>query len=184
MKKINIIKERWVDLIVFKNNKYYKTQYKVSNFGRVYSKLSDKILKQNTDTRGYKQVAIFINNKRHMCRIHRLVLISFRPNNDTSLIINHKNGNKADNRLSNLEYCTYSENLIHAYKNNLHGHGKHSKIKKYDVNLIEDICKLLSTNTRAKDIKKKLNLKGSKYDILIHKIYYKQRWKSISDKYF
>ena len=72
-------------------------------------------LKQGVDSYGYKKVAIF--NKRKF--VHRLLAITFIPNPENKPQVNHINGIKADNRLSNLEWATRSENIRHAYANNL-----------------------------------------------------------------
>lgn len=116
-----INKEVWRDI------PYYENIYQVSNFGRVKSlarktKQNDKrrfiktkILKQQVNKFGYKVVTLRKDNTRKEYKVHRLVLYGFKGLND--LIVNHKDGNKQNNRLENLEYCTYSENTIHYLMN-------------------------------------------------------------------
>jgi hypothetical protein len=61
-----------------------------------------------------------INGKTRTTNIHRLVAKSFIKNDDkTKIVVNHKDGNKLNNNVSNLEWCTYKENTQHALKNNL-----------------------------------------------------------------
>lgn len=67
----------------------------------------------------YCMVRIHINNINKLYTIHRLLALTYIPNPNAFPIINHKNGNKHDNRLTNLEWCTYSQNMKHAYKNGL-----------------------------------------------------------------
>lgn len=122
--------EVWKDITGFEN------LYQVSNYGRVkrlsrkiYNKglLKNKkyfyckeiILKNSTVSKGYKGVTLVKNGKRYHKKVHRLVAIEFIPNIDNKPQINHIDCNKANNMVNNLEWCTNSENQIHAYKNGL-----------------------------------------------------------------
>lgn len=61
-----------------------------------------------------------INGKKKTYRAHRLVLMAFKPvDNMENLEVNHIDGNKKNNKLENLEWCTSSENQIHAFKTGL-----------------------------------------------------------------
>lgn len=96
----------------------YEGRYLVGNRGRVYSLLSDKILTPKDDGDGYPQVALYKDGVRKDRRIHQLVAAAFLgPSN--GLVVNHKNGIKTDNRVSNLEYTTQSQNSSHAWKTGL-----------------------------------------------------------------
>lgn len=87
--------------------------------------IKEKILKSAIASHGYKVVVLA--NKGHLKQflVHRLVAETFLDNPNNYEEINHKDGNKLNNDISNLEFCTYSENLKHAYKNDLR------KTKKY-----------------------------------------------------
>ena len=97
--------------------------YEVSNFGRVRRVLpgngtrSGRILTPIRLSNGYVHVSLSRDNQHHAHSVHRLVLGAFRGSD--SRPVNHVNGLKADNRLSNLEYVTPSQNTAHAYRTGL-----------------------------------------------------------------
>ena len=100
----------------------YEGKYQVSNWGNVRSlnynnmgfannlKPNDKI------TGGYLCVYLRKNNKTKQYKIHRLVAETFIPNFENKLCVNHIDGNKLNNNVDNLEWCTSSENNKHAYR--------------------------------------------------------------------
>jgi hypothetical protein len=95
----------------------YEGLYWVSNEGRVRS--IRKILKPCNVAGGYLNVVLCVNNNKSRPRIHRLVAKAFIPNLNNKPDINHIDGNKLNNNVSNLEWCTKSENALHAYKTGL-----------------------------------------------------------------
>lgn len=88
--------------------------YSITKSGAVWSNLTKRYLKQQTDKRGYKIVKLYGKNK----TVHRLVAHTFIGRVD-SLTVNHLNGIKGDNNLNNLDICTNQENMMHAYKTGL-----------------------------------------------------------------
>lgn len=101
------------------NCKYnLKYDYYVNEDGSIYSLISNKTLNWSLDKDGYAKVRLMSDdNKRHRYSVHRLVLENFNPiDNMDQLQVNHKDGNKLNNHLSNLEWVTSSENNLHKYK--------------------------------------------------------------------
>lgn len=102
--------------------KGYEGLYEASNYGRIRSlpraTTSGRVLKPHTNGRnGYVYVCLSKENVRKTLRVHRLIAEAFWGT--SGLQVNHKDGCKTNNRLDNLEYCTQSENMKHAYRTGL-----------------------------------------------------------------
>ena len=105
--------------------------YQASNLGRIKSlerfvrnrnnimKVQNKVLKSAINTNGYRTVVLRKDLKGKSIAVHRLVAIAFILNINKKKCVNHKNGIKIDNSISNLEWCTSSENNKHAFDNGL-----------------------------------------------------------------
>ncbi len=117
-------KEKW------KIIKGYEKAYEVSNLGRVRSfkgngrkrSLTPKILRQTKNGWGYPCVHLClrgIKGKNKYIRVHRLVAEYFLPPIKNKPHVNHKDGNKLNNHIGNLEWCTASENMLHSYDKGL-----------------------------------------------------------------
>lgn len=105
-------KEIWKDI------EEYEGLYQISNFGNVKNKKNKKI-KEATHYHGYKYVMLSKNKKQKKKYIHRLVAQAFIENPNNYKEVNHKDGNKENNYIDNLEWCTRSYNVLHSYKNHL-----------------------------------------------------------------
>ena len=119
----------------------YEHMYQVSNDGLVRSVdryvycevspdnlqfLCGKILKQRKNHKGYPVVYLSKYGKQSTRVVHRLVAKAFIPNPNNLPQVNHKDGNKENNNVCNLEWCTNSENQIHAWKTGLQPDYEHS----------------------------------------------------------
>lgn len=89
----------------------YEGLYMVSNKGRVINCRTGKILKPGKDKDGYLQVHIFKDGKSKRFYVHRLVALAFIPNPENLPCVNHKDENKQNNCVENLEWCTNKYNL-------------------------------------------------------------------------
>lgn len=102
------MKERWRRVAGFR--KYYL----VSNHGNVWSRRTKKFLSLIVTSRGYLQVNLSANRKRKCLLIHRLVALAFIGPQPEGHQVNHKDGNKRNNRVKNLEFVTHRQNMAHA----------------------------------------------------------------------
>lgn len=125
--------------IIWKDIPGYEGLYKVSNYGEVLSlkrnRTKEKILKGQIDQYGYIRIVLSKNGKIKKYKAHRLVLMAFNNTNNKRLQINHKDGNKQNNFIDNLEWCTPSYNTIHSYINNL------NETKGFKTKIINKITK-------------------------------------------
>lgn len=151
---------------VWKPIENYESLYKISNFGRVKSLVGwngkkyikrEKILKPSVvyTTNNYSryQLNLIKNQKSKSFRIHRLVAIAFVPNSKNKKEINHIDSNPLNNKASNLEWVTHSENMKHASK-----YGNR-KPKKYEHELIKDY---LNNKLLVSEIQLKYNINNGK----------------------
>lgn len=106
---------------IWKDIEKFRGLYKISNLGNVKSLVSNKILSPAIIAyRDNKKTGYYVVNlKGKLYYIHRLVAETFIPNFNNLPQVNHKDGNKKNNCVENLEWCTNSENIKHAYKNGL-----------------------------------------------------------------
>lgn len=104
---------------IWKDIKGYEGLYQVSNLGRIKSfhkyRTTNRIMKPRLK-RGYYQIGLRKDSKRKWYSIHRLVAQAFILNSNNYPIINHKDGNKLNNNVDNLEWCTYSYNSKEAIR--------------------------------------------------------------------
>lgn len=102
---------------IFKDVVGFEEYFQISNLGRLFSKRSNKILKLHTNKSGYVSLATKVGGRQgtsHCFRVHRLVAEAFIPNPENKLEVNHKDGIKSNNTVTNLEWVTSSENKIHS----------------------------------------------------------------------
>ena len=156
---------------IWKDITGYEGIYQISNHGRVRriwkksrtnpeGKL--KILKMSITGYGYYSLYLFKNGKRKQYTIHKLVAVEFIENPLNKPQVNHIDGNKINNHVDNLEWCTCSENIKHAYKTGLKKAktGADHYNSKLTQKQIDQIRKLKGLKTH-KEIAKMFNVSNS-----------------------
>ena len=133
--------------------------YAVSNYGNIKNLRNGNILNPSINkNNGYKSVLLSRDGKKMSIRVHRLVAMYHIENKFNKPDVNHINGDKSDNRADSLEWCTKSENMTHAYDNNLMNHRyKNKNIIVYNAITRERLFNFES----VKQCSKFLNLKES-----------------------
>jgi len=132
---------------VWKDIEGYDGDYQISNKGNIksFKRIKDgKLLKATVGNTGYCTVKLSNKDKeRKTFRVHRLVALHFLELVEGKDNVNHKNGDKTDNDVNNLEWCTYKENNIHARKTGLN---KANGEKHYCAKLTEENVKYIREN--------------------------------------
>ena len=160
------MKEEWKPI------KGYEGLYEVSNCGRVKSlakkvgkgKREERILKSYSNKKGYLMIGLCKNSKERGYLVHRLVAEAFIPNPENKPQINHINGCKDCNIISNLEWVNNSENQLHAVKNGLK---PTKRVKQYSLE-----GKYIRTWDSIREIERELGLKHQN----VSKCCKKQKW--------
>ncbi|AHJ87158.1 HNH endonuclease [Bacillus phage JBP901] len=144
--------------------------YEVSDLGRVKHARKGNILRHTSSSGGYCQVGLCGSGKLKKYVIHRLVALAFIPNPENKPQVNHIDGNKQNNCLSNLEWVTVSENIIHAINTGLNPINT-----QMDEKVAVSIKKAYISGKTVQDIIKEFNLtKGTVINTLREK-----RWKHV-----
>ena len=137
-----------VDTEVWKASSEYEN-YEVSSFGKVRNKNTGRILKP-ANSGGYMTVGLSCKGKTSSHVVHRLVAVEFLENPENKAHVNHKDKNRSNNNISNLEWCTPLENNIHKCATLDQKTNQNLKVWRVDVNTNEKIQLYNSINDAAK----------------------------------
>ena len=167
--------EEWRDISGFEG------LYKVSNLGRVLSCERTRKSKGDSishvrarirvacdDEDGYPLVVLYSIYGNRTAHVHRLVAEAFIPNPDNLPQVNHVDGNKHNNRVSNLEWCTNLENMRHSVRIGIRDYNKIAKLS-IDANGVKSVC--VETSEIFPSIKALSDYLGQKYDFVYNRLH-------------
>lgn len=120
----------------------FNGQYTLYEDGRVYSNKRKRFIKPYPQYRGYLLMGLSQSGKYCVFTQHRLVATYFLPNPEKYTEINHKDGVKTNNHVSNLEWCTHDQNMKHAVENALMANGSKHHSSKLTENSVREIRRL------------------------------------------
>jgi hypothetical protein len=151
-------------------------KYKISKDGKVYSKISNKILKSRTNKYGYLMHNLISDSlKVKTISVHRLVALNYLENPNNYKEVNHIDGDKKNNVISNLEWCNRKQNINHAIKMGLLNVGEKNPNNKLKIETVKIIRDLYSKNKKIYQISNILNIKYS----TVYSIVNKKTWNCI-----
>ena len=141
-------------------------EYLIDEDGNIFDVKENKYRKPSITKDGYLKISFYINGKYKRKLVHRLVLATFNPIEDMDKFqVNHKDGNKQNNNINNLEWCTQLENQKHAWENGLCEnscpHGDNAHHKKLTKAIVDEILKDLECGLSYRKIAKKYDISPS-----------------------
>ena len=160
------------------NEKYFVTSdghiisYSRKNF-------TDYVLTQRLNSSGYLYVDIRVQGKKKKLFIHRAIALAFLDNPDNKPCVNHKDGNKLNNCIDNLEWCTYSENMKHAVDMGLNSvpnfSGENHPMHKLTEEKVCQIRKLSLSGVSSPSIAKQFGITKEQ----VYNIIKKYQWRNV-----
>lgn len=119
---------------IWKDIKGYEGLYQASNLGRIKSLNSKKILKGYLNQYGYIRIVLYKKGVPKSYQAHRLIAMTFIENENNLPVINHKDENKQNNNVNNLEWCTIKYNSNYGSGIQKQVNKRKRKINQYDLN--------------------------------------------------
>jgi len=155
---------------MWKNIPLCKGKYQISSHGNIRSLIATKggvrttLLKTQVDSKGYKRIRISIDGDKRSYKIHRLVASAFIPNVEGKPQVNHMDGDKINNHVSNLEWVDNAENCRHAMETGLwtnvfEASKKSNEKRKRSVTAIDTVTGERKSFNSISDAERELNTK-------------------------
>lgn len=129
-------------------------EYSVSEDGRVFSNKTPISLNTRIDRYGYEIITLWYKGKHYTRKIHRLIAIAYIPNPLNHPTVNHLDGIKTNNHVSNLQWLSIKDNHLHAFETGLHSIGENrkagrpAKLTNNDIPVIRQMIAEGYTNTQ------------------------------------
>lgn len=172
---------------VFEDLKGYEDSYQISDSGRIFTKRRlignqiyyGKELVPQLTSDGYLKVTLSKNCKSKKYYLHRLVAIQFLDNLDNLSQVNHIDGNKLNNSITNLEWCTKQENQNHAIRTGLMQIGQERPSSKLTEQQVLEIYKLKGV-LKAQDIADRYKVSKNTINCILRG----SKWKYLYKQYF
>lgn len=163
----------WKDITDYVN-------YEVSSCGKIRNKVTGRLLKFDKSWNGYYRCTLCKTNTPKKFLVHRVVMREFVG--ESSLQVNHKDGDKSNNGLSNLEYVSCSENHIHAQENGLRPIGSARGTALIDEDVVRKVCQMFQKGyTRGEILSAGLSPHLKKH--MVDNIRRRRTWKHVSREY-
>jgi hypothetical protein len=153
--------------------------YLVFNDGTVLNSNTDRELKPDRTNRGYYRITVCKNNKVKRYSIHRLVAELFIHNPLSLETVNHIDGDKSNNSVSNLEWLTQQDNQAHAVATDLCPKGSSNGNSKWKEDKIHEVCKLIQSGLTRTPVLEQTGITKSTFDDIRRR----KTWKHISINY-
>lgn len=172
-----------MNIEVWKDIDGFESLYQVSSYGRIRSlpryKTRGRVLKQCISKKGYLRTSIMGKPNTAYLIMHRVVAKAFIPNPNNLPEVNHKDGNKQNNHVDNLEWCTHEYNVKHSVENKLADYSKIAGSKNSQSKLNEiEVVKIRQMHKDGKnftEIAKQYNVTAN----LIGMVCRMQNWKHV-----
>lgn len=165
-------------IVMWKDIEGYAGRYQVSSIGDIFSHKVGRRLKVSTNKKGYNVIQLSCNGVSKSILVHRLVALHFIPNPKNKAQVNHKDCNKLNNHVTNLEWVTNEENQRHSWKNGRKPvKGNKHYYTKFTEEDIRYIRKARKEGVKLATLARKFKVGTS----TISAIAIKQNWKHVND---
>ena len=166
--------EKWLSVPEFPS-------YSVSNFGAVKNAKTGIELKFFLDGSDYLCVKLHNGAERKSFKVHRLVAMLFNPvDNAEQLTVNHKDLDKSNNRVDNLEWMTGEDNVKHAWESGVCASGEEHYNAIYSETFVRKVCELIANGKSNKEITSNLGIQDPHF---VSSIRCRRKWKRVSEEF-